>query len=68
MASNKPKAAGPADKGLRVVARPMAGFRRCGYHFSAEGTTLALSELSAEQVAELRDEPNLMVVDVDITA
>lgn len=67
MATKKQAAAGPADKGLRVVARPQNGFRRAGFHFNAEGSTLALSELTDEQVEQLRAEPQLVVVDVDIT-
>ena len=66
--AHKPKPAGPADKGIRVVSRPQGGFRRAGMHFSAEGTTLALSDLTAEQVQALRDESQLVVVDVDIAA
>lgn len=66
MATSKKQAAGPADKGLRVVARPQGGFRRAGFHFSAEGITLPLSDLTADQVEQLREEPQLVVVDVDI--
>ncbi|MEQ1685459.1 MAG: HI1506-related protein [Burkholderiaceae bacterium] len=66
MATKKLTAAGPADKGLRVVARPQGGFRRAGFHFSAEGITLPLSELTADQVEQLRAEPQLVVVDEDI--
>ena len=64
--TKKDKSAGPADNGLRVVARPQGGFRRAGYHFSAEGVTLPLSELTDDQVEQLRGEPQLVVVDVDI--
>lgn len=66
--ASKPKAAGPADKGIRVVARPQGGFRRAGLHFSSEGTTLALSDLTADQLEALRAETQLVVVDVDIPA
>lgn len=64
----KPKAAGPATKGLKVVSRPAAGFRRAGMHFSAEGTTVPLSDLTQEQVDLLKAEPQLVVVEVDIDA
>ena len=64
----KIKAAGPADKGLRIVARPQGGFRRAGRHYSAEGITVPLSELTDDDVATLRTEPQLVVVDVDIPA
>ena len=64
----KIKPAGPADKGLRIVARPQQGFRRAGMSFSAEGATVSLSELTEEQVADLRAEPQLVVVDVDMPA
>lgn len=66
MATSKNKAAGPADKGLRVVARPQGGFRRAGFHFSAEGITLPLSDLTPDQVEQLHSEPQLVVVEVDI--
>lgn len=66
MATTKIKAAGPADKGLRIVARPQQGIRRAGRHFSAEGTTIPLSELTAEEVEQLGAEPQLVVVAVDI--
>lgn len=68
MATAKKKAAGPADKGIKVVARPMAGFRRAGRFFSAEGLVLPLSDLEDEELEQLRSEPQLIVVDVDIAA
>ena len=61
------KPAGPAGKGLQIVARP-ASFMRCGRQFTAEPTTIALSELSAEEVQRLKDEPMLVVTEVDIDA
>lgn len=63
----KPKAAGPATKGLRIVARPPT-FRRAGYTFTAEAQTIPLSDLSAEQVELLQGEVNLVVSEVDIPA
>jgi hypothetical protein len=68
MATTKNKAAGPATKGIKVVSRPQGGFRRAGRSFSAEGSTLALSELGEDDLQQLRDEPNLIVVDVDLPA
>lgn len=68
MATAKPKAAGPATKGLKIVSRPAGGFRRAGLAFSAEGSTHALSDLTQEQVDLLKAEPQLVVVEVDIEA
>lgn len=69
MATKNPnhKPAGPASKGLQVVARP-ASFMRCGRQFTAEPTTIALSDLSADEVQRLKDEPQLVVTEVDIPA
>lgn len=66
--ASKPKAAGPATQGLRIVSRPAGGFRRAGINFSAEGSTVPLSELTADQVEAIKAEPQLVVVDVDIAA
>lgn len=63
----KTKAAGPATKGLRIVARPPT-FRRAGFTFTAEAQTIPLSDLSDEQVALLQSEANLVVSEVDIPA
>jgi len=68
MAKNATRAAGPADKGLKIVSRSLQGFRRCGREWTAEGTTVPLSELSEDEVAQLRAEPQLVVVDVEIKA
>ena len=59
------KPAGPADKGLRIVARKDV-FRRCGRTFGAEAVTIPLADLTQEDVTALKDEPQLVVVDVDI--
>lgn len=58
--------AGPADKGLRIVSRSDQGFRRCGRFFGPEGVTLPLSELTEDEVETLREERQLVVVDVDL--
>lgn len=62
----KNKAAGPANKGLRVVTK-REGFRRAGREWT--GTTVVpLSELTADQVEALKDEPMLIVDGVDVPA
>jgi hypothetical protein len=61
---NKAAAAGPADKGLRVVAK-VDGFRRAGRAW--EGTTVVpFADLTAEQVDALKSESMLIVDEVDI--
>jgi hypothetical protein len=63
--TKKPKAAGPATRGLEVITK-RDGFRRAGCEWT--GTiTVPLSELTEEQVAALNDEPMLIVREVDIT-
>lgn len=61
----KTKPAGPANKGLKIVSRP-AGFMRCGRMFTAEPTTIALSDLTVDEVDRLNAEPLLVVQEVDI--
>jgi hypothetical protein len=61
----KSKAAGPANKGLKVVSRP-ASFRRGGRNFTAEPTTIPLDELSEEQAEQIKGDKNLVVQEVDI--
>lgn len=65
--ATKPKAAGPATKGLKVISRREGGFRRAGRHWSAEGETVSLSDLTVDQVEAITNEPQLVVVEVDIT-
>lgn len=65
MATTKPKPAGPANKGLKIVSRP-ASFMRCGRQFTGSPTTIALADLSADEVERLQAEPNLVVSEVDI--
>lgn len=61
-----PRAAGPAERSLRVVAK-RDGFRRAGRVW--EGTThVPLSELSADDVELLKTEPMLIVDEVDTPA
>lgn len=60
-------AAGPADRGLRIVSRPPR-FLRCGREFGPEPRTIPLSELTDEEVERLKAEPLLVVIEVDIPA
>jgi hypothetical protein len=64
--TTKPKAAGPEDKGLRIVAK-REGFRRAGHQFGSQAVELSLADLTSEQVEQLRNEPMLVVTDVDMT-
>lgn len=48
-------------EGLWVVAIPEQGFRRCGFRFTREGFGIALDALTAEQIEQLENEPNLKV-------
>lgn len=66
--AKKTKAAGPADKGLRIVSRADQGIRRAGRWFGPEGQTVPLSELSEEEVEALKGERGLVVVEIDIPA
>lgn len=50
---------------LRVVAR-RDSFRRAGYAFSAEPRTIPLAELTKEQINMLRNDPLLVVMDVEL--
>lgn len=65
MATSKPKTAGPATQGLKIVSRP-ASFYRAGRQFTSEPTTIPLSQLTPDQVEALKGEPNLVVTEVDI--
>lgn len=59
------KAAGPADKGLRIVARKDS-FRRCGRVFGIEPVVIALADLTEEELELLKNERQLLVAEVDI--
>ena len=62
--NKKAPAAGPAGKGLRVVAK-VDGFRRAGRPW--EGTTVvAYADLTDAQVEALQGESMLIVDEVDI--
>ena len=66
MASTK-KPAGPATKGLRITAK-RESFYSAGIStpFGFEPREIALSDLDKEQVEALREDPYLVVADVDI--
>lgn len=52
-------------KALQVVsARP--GFRRAGIAFGKEPTTIKVSDLTKEQIKQLKDEPQLAISEVEI--
>ena len=65
MAKKTPNAAGPATRGLRVTAK-RDGFRRAGIEWHGT-STVALSELTADQVEAIKAETQMLIVDeVDI--
>lgn len=51
--------------GIRVVATT-AGFRRAGRAWSVEPSDVPLRDLNKEQIAQIRAEPLLAVIDIDI--
>lgn len=55
-------------KGLKVAALQEGGRYRAGRHWSKEPTTVALAELSSDQIAQLRGDALLVVIDVEIEA
>lgn len=59
------KAAGPANRGLKVVSRP-ASFRRGGHTFTAEPTVIPLDQLTEEQAEQITGDKNLVVQEVDV--
>ena len=59
------KLAGASTQGIVVVAK-RAEFYRAGRRFGHEPVQIALSELTEEQLEVLKDEPMLVVRDVDI--
>lgn len=52
-------------KGLKVVARPDS-FRRAGREFGREATVIPCKELTSDQIDALVNEPELVVVVVDL--
>lgn len=67
MATAKPKAAGSADKGLKVTART-DHFRRAGHVFTGEARVIPLADLTEEQAEQIKTEPMLVAQEVDIEA
>mgnify|MGYP000977604019 CR=1 FL=1 len=51
--------------GIRVVSRPDS-FRRAGFGFTSSPKDIAVADLSEEQLALIRGEPKLVVVDIDM--
>jgi hypothetical protein len=52
---------------IRVVSRP-DNFRRAGIAFSSSPVDLKLSDLTEEQIAAIRGERNLVVLDCEVEA
>lgn len=52
-------------KALRVLAR-RDGFRRAGREFGHNPTDIPLSELNKAQIEQLKGDPSLLCVEVDI--
>lgn len=48
---------------LTVTARPARGFRRAGRHWPPEPTTVDAGAFTAEELAALKAEPNLVVTE-----
>jgi hypothetical protein len=63
--TNDKKPGGPTGKGLKVVPK-RDGFRRAGHVFSGEGKTIAYADLTVGQVEQLKGEPMLVVMEVDL--
>ncbi|MBI5334738.1 MAG: hypothetical protein HZB72_09180 [Burkholderiales bacterium] len=55
-------------KGIKVAALQEGGRYRAGRHWSKEPATVPVSDLSGEQLAQLRGDALLVVIDVDIEA
>ena len=56
----------PAVKtgGLRITAKPKGGFRRAGVHHPSGPVNHEPGTFDDKQIAQLRDDPNLVVVDI----
>lgn len=59
------KASDKKVPGLRVIAA-QDGFRRGGRAWSKEPTEVALTDLTKEQIAQLKAEPTLAVTECEI--
>lgn len=62
---DKTQPAGPATQGLKVIPK-VAGFRRGGIAWPAEGRTVPLDKLTIEQAEQITGETNLVCSVVDI--
>lgn len=56
---------GKTAPGLRIVARPDS-FRRAGREFGREPQEILLDDLTKEQIAALKAEPELVVTEIEI--
>lgn len=65
MATPKPKSAGPAGRGLKVICA-REGFRRAGRVFGREPVVIALDALTEDEHRAIRDEPALASVEIDL--
>ena len=65
MATKNPKTAGPATKGLQVTSKPES-FCRGGQQFNHSTRVVPLADLTPEQADAIREEPMLVVAEVDI--
>lgn len=63
--ANEPKNAGAATKGVEVIAKADV-FYRAGRQWGQTPTVVPLDCLTEEQLQELRDEPLLIVREVEI--
>lgn len=70
MATTKKQArpAGGTGEGLKVIARAPQGIRRAGRHWPAETTTVALADLTEDQLELLEKEPGLVVTRCQLDA
>lgn len=55
-------------KGIKVAALQEGGRYRAGRHWSKEPATVPASDFTREQLAQLRGDALLVVIDVDIEA
>lgn len=59
------KAAGAATEAIEVIAR-RESFYRAGIEFGHAPTVVLLSEITAEQLDEIKNEPMLITRDIEI--
>lgn len=61
----EPKKAAKTVKGLRIAAK-RDGFRRAGHEFGREAKDIPLADLKKEQIEQIKNDPSLLCVEVDI--